>query len=177
MSFWYKENEPVLKNFSLKVKAGENIALVGATGGGKSTIVNLVCRFYEPCEGEILIDGVNVKERSQLWLQSSLGYVLQTPHLFSGTIRENIRYGRLDATDEEVEEAAKMVGAHDFIMNMEKGYDTEAGEGGSNMSTGQKQLISFARAIWPTRKYSFWTRLQAPSTLSLNKIQAAPRFW
>lgn len=147
VSFWYKENELVLKNFNLKVKAGENIALVGATGGGKSTIVNLICRFYEPCEGEILIDGVNTKERSQLWLQSSLGYVLQTPHLFSGTIRENIKYGRLEATDEEVENAARMVGAHDFIMNMEKGYDTEAGEGGSNMSTGQKQLISFARAI------------------------------
>jgi ATP-binding cassette subfamily B protein len=147
VSFWYKENEPVLKNFNLKVKAGENIALVGATGGGKSTIVNLVCRFYEPTEGTLLIDGVDVKARSQLWLQSSLGYVLQTPHLFSGSIRENIRYGRLDATDEEVENAAKTVGAHDFIMKLEKGYDTEAGEGGSLMSTGQKQLISFARAI------------------------------
>ncbi|SHH48358.1 ATP-binding cassette, subfamily B [Sporobacter termitidis DSM 10068] len=147
VSFCYKENEPVLKNFSLKVNAGENIALVGATGGGKSTIVNLVCRFYEPNAGELLIDGVNVQERSQLWLQSSLGYVLQTPHLFSGTIRENIRYGRLDATDGEVEEAAKTVGAHEFIMKLEKGYETEAGEGGNLMSTGQKQLISFARAI------------------------------
>jgi ATP-binding cassette subfamily B protein len=147
VSFWYKENEPVLKNFNLKVKAGENIALVGATGGGKSTIVNLVCRFYEPNEGELLIDGVNVKARSQLWLQSSLGYVLQTPHLFSGTIRENIRYGRLGATDLDIENAAKLVGAHEFIMKLEKGYDTEAGEGGNLMSTGQKQLISFARAI------------------------------
>ncbi len=147
VSFCYKENETVLKNFNLKVKAGENIALVGATGGGKSTIVNLVCRFYEPNEGELLIDGVNVKRRSQLWLQSSLGYVLQTPHLFSGTIRENIRYGRLDATDEEVEGAANTVGAHEFIMKLEKGYDTEAGEGGNLMSTGQKQLVSFARAI------------------------------
>jgi ATP-binding cassette subfamily B protein len=147
VSFSYKENEPVLKNFSLKVKAGENIALVGATGGGKSTIVNLVCRFYEPTDGALLLDGVDIRERSQLWLQSSLGYVLQTPHLFSGTIRENIRYGRLNATDEEVEAAAKTVGAHDFIMRLEKGYDTEAGEGGGLMSTGQKQLVSFARAI------------------------------
>ena len=147
VSFSYKENEPVLKNFCLKVRAGENIALVGATGGGKSTIVNLVCRFYEATDGELLIDGVDIRERSQLWLQSSLGYVLQTPHLFSGTIRENIRYGRLDATDEDVEGAAKTVGAHDFIMKLEKGYDTEAGEGGNLMSTGQKQLVSFARAI------------------------------
>jgi ATP-binding cassette subfamily B protein len=147
VSFCYKENEPVLKNFSLKVRAGENIALVGATGGGKSTIVNLVCRFYEPNEGELLIDGVNIKKRSQLWLQSSLGYVLQAPHLFSGTIRENIRYGKLDATDEEVENAAKTVGAHEFIVKLEKSYDTEAGEGGNLMSTGQKQLVSFARAI------------------------------
>jgi ATP-binding cassette subfamily B protein len=147
VSFCYKENEPVLKNFSLKVGAGETVALVGATGGGKSTIVNLVCRFYEPNTGELLIDGVNVKERSQLWLQSSLGYVLQAPHLFSGTIRENIRYGRLDASDDEVERAARTVGAHEFIMRLEKGYETEAGEGGNLMSTGQKQLISFARAI------------------------------
>ena len=161
-------------SFNLKVKAGENIALVGATGGGKTTIVNLVCRFYEPCEGEILIDGVNVKERSQLWLQSSLGYVLQTPHLFSGTIRENIRYGRLDATDEEVENAAMMVGAHDFIRSMEKGYDTEAGEGGSNMSTGQKQLISFARAILADPKiFVLDEATSAIDTESEMKIQAA----
>ena len=147
VSFRYKENEPVLKNFNLRVRAGETIALVGATGGGKSTIVNLVCRFYEPYEGALLLDGVDIRERSQLWLQSSLGYVLQTPHLFSGTIKENIRYGKLTATDQEVEEAAKTVGAHEFIMKLEKGYDTEAGEGGNLMSTGQKQLISFARAI------------------------------
>lgn len=141
VSFRYKENEPVLKNFNLKVRAGETIALVGATGGGKSTIVNLVCRFYEPCEGALLIDGVDIRERSQLWLQSSLGYVLQTPHLFSGTIRENIRYGRLTATDEEVEEAAKTVGAHEFIMKLEKGYDTEAGEGGMLEQGTHAQLM------------------------------------
>ena len=147
VSFWYLPGEPVLEDFSLHVKAGENIALVGETGGGKSTIVNLVCRFYEPREGSIRIDGVDYRERSQLWLQSNLGYVLQTPHLFSGSILENIRYGRLDATDEEVKAAAKMVGADEFIEKLEKGYDSDAGEGGSNLSTGQKQLISFARAI------------------------------
>jgi ATP-binding cassette subfamily B protein len=147
VSFWYKEGEPVLKDFSLKVRAGENIALVGETGSGKSTIVNLVCRFYEPKSGRILVDGKDVRERSQLWLQSSLGYVLQSPHLFSGSVRENIRYGKLTATDGEIAEAAKLVGAHEFILGLEKGYDTEVGEGGGLLSTGQKQLISFARAI------------------------------
>lgn len=147
VSFSYIDGEEVLKNFNLKVEAGQNIALVGETGSGKSTIVNLVCRFYEPQEGRILIDGKDIRERSQLWLQSNLGYVLQTPQLFSGTIRDNIRYGKLDATDEEVENAAKMVGAHEFITSLDKGYDTEVGEGGGLISTGQKQLISFARAI------------------------------
>ena len=147
VSFWYKDGEKVLKNFNLKVKAGENIALVGETGSGKSTIVNLVCRFYEPQEGQILIDGKDIKERSQLWLQSNLGYVLQSPQLFSGSIKENIRYGRLDATDKEIVAAAKMVGADEFIRTLDKGYDTEVGEGGGLLSTGQKQLISFARAI------------------------------
>ena len=120
---------------------------MGETGSGKSTIVNLLCRFYEPVEGQILIDGVDYRERSQLWLQSNIGYVLQAPHLFSGTIKENIRYGRLDATDEEIIEAAKLVNAHNFIMKMEHGYDSEVGEGGNRLSTGEKQLISFARAI------------------------------
>ncbi|SHJ86954.1 ABC transporter ATP-binding protein [Paramaledivibacter caminithermalis] len=147
VSFAYKEGEKVLDSFNLNVKAGETIALVGETGSGKSTIVNLACRFYEPTEGEILIDGVNYQERSLLWLHSNLGYVLQTPHLFSGTIRENILYGRLDATDEEVIRAAKLVNAHDFIIKMKKGYDTEVGEEGGRLSTGEKQLISFARAI------------------------------
>ena len=147
VSFWYLPGEPVLEDFSLRVKAGENIAFVGETGGGKSTIVNLVCRFYEPKKGSIRIDGTDYRERSQLWLQSNLGYVLQTPHLFSGSILENIRYGRLDATDEEVKEAAKLVGADEFIEKLDSGYDSDAGEGGGNLSTGQKQLISFARAI------------------------------
>jgi ATP-binding cassette subfamily B protein len=147
VSFEYKDGEKILENFNLDVKAGESIALVGETGSGKSTIVNLACRFYEPTSGKILIDGVDYKERSQLWLQSNLGYVLQTPHLFNGTVAENIRYGRLDATREEIIKAAKMVNAHEFIVNLENGYDTEVGEGGSKLSTGQKQLISLARAI------------------------------
>lgn len=147
VSFRYKEGEKVLDHFNLDVAAGETIALVGETGAGKSTIVNLVCRFYEPTEGRILIDGVDYRERSQLWLQDRLGYVLQQPHLFSTSIKENIRYGRRDATDEEVYAAARLVHAEEFILQQEKGYDTEVGEGGGRLSTGQKQLISFARVI------------------------------
>ncbi|MCL1995967.1 MAG: ABC transporter ATP-binding protein/permease [Defluviitaleaceae bacterium] len=147
VSFSYKTGEQVLENFNLHIKAGEKIALVGETGAGKSTIINLVCHFYEPTGGRILIDGVDYRKYSQILLQSNLGYVLQTPHLFSGTIKENIRYGKLEATDEEVVEAANTVNAHDFISKLEHGFDTEVGEGGSKISTGEKQLISFARAI------------------------------
>lgn len=147
VNFYYKEGEYILKDFNLKVKAGETIALVGETGSGKSTIVNLACRFYEPTEGRILIDGEDYKNKPQKWLHSNIGYVLQSPHLFSGTIKDNIRYGKLEATDEEVIEAAQVVRAHDFIMKLENGYDTEVGEGGGMLSTGEKQLVSFARAI------------------------------
>ncbi len=147
VSFRYKGGEQVLNNFNLAVKAGQTIALVGETGSGKSTIVNLVCRFYEPTGGSVLIDGVDYRKRSQLWLQSHLGYVLQEPHLFSGTIRDNIRYGRMNATDEEIRRAAQLVNAEPFILRMEKGYDTDVGEGGNRLSTGEKQLVSFARAI------------------------------
>ncbi|XFA99508.1 ABC transporter ATP-binding protein [Candidatus Izemoplasma sp. B36] len=147
VSFKYNVGEQVLTNFSLNVKAGESIALVGHTGAGKTTIVNLICRFYEPTKGKILIDGKDYKDRSMGWLHSNLGYVLQDPHLFSGNVMENIRYGNLNATDEECIQAAKAVEAHEFIMKFEKGYDTECGEGGSRLSVGQKQLISFARAI------------------------------
>ena len=147
VSFHYSTGEEVLEDFSLKVKAGQTVALVGETGSGKSTIVNLICRFYEPTKGVIRIDGEDYRNRSILWLQAHLGYVLQQPHLFSGTIRENIRFGRLDATDAEIEAACRAVDAEDFILNMEKGYDTEVGEGGNRLSTGQKQLISFARAL------------------------------
>ena len=147
VDFQYQDGEKVLSDFNLHVRAGETIALVGPTGAGKSTVVNLVCRFYEPTKGRILIDGTDYRERSQLWLQSNLGYVLQEPHLFSGTVMDNIRYSRLDATDEEVMEAARLVSADTFIRRLEKGYQTEVGEGGSRLSTGEKQLISFARAL------------------------------
>lgn len=148
VSFSYKGTDKnVLSNFNLQIKKGQNVAFVGETGSGKSTIINLICRFYEPTTGEILIDGKNYKERSYSWLHDNLGYVLQTPTLFSGTIKENVKYGKLDATDEEVIEACKYVNAHDFIEKLENGYDTEVGEGGNKLSIGQKQLISFARAI------------------------------
>ena len=147
VTFHYSTGEEVLEDFSLKVKAGQTVALVGETGSGKSTIVNLICRFYEPTKGVIRIDGVDYRKRSILWLQDHLGYVLQQPHLFSGTIRENIRFGRLDATDAEIEAAARLVDAEGFILQLENGYDTQVGEGGSRLSTGQKQLISFARAL------------------------------
>ncbi|HRK29706.1 MAG TPA: ABC transporter ATP-binding protein [Tepidisphaeraceae bacterium] len=147
VSFEYKEGQPVLHNFSLIVQAGETIALVGATGGGKSTIVSLVCRFYEPTSGQILINGVDYRERSLRWLHGNLGMVLQQPHLFSGPIRENIRYGKLDATDAEVEAAARLTNAHSFIEKFQDGYLAGVGEGGNQLSTGQKQLIALARAV------------------------------
>ena len=147
VTFRYKDGEKVLEHFNLHVDHGQTVALVGETGSGKSTIVNLICRFYEPTEGRILIDGADYRTRSQLWLQSNLGYVLQSPHLFSGTVADNIRYGRPDATDEEVRRAARMVGAEEFILKMQDGFNAKVGEGGNRLSTGQKQLISFARAI------------------------------
>jgi ATP-binding cassette, subfamily B, bacterial len=147
VDFWYEADKPVLTGFSLKVRPGETIALVGPTGGGKSTIVNLLCRFYEPKKGTIHIGGRDYRELSLHAIQSRLGIVLQTPHLFSGTVRENIRYGRLGATDEEIEDAARLAGAHDFIVGLEKGYDQEVGERGDLLSVGQKQLVSLARAV------------------------------
>lgn len=148
VTFKYPDgNEYILEHFDLHIPAGTTVAIVGETGAGKSTLVNIACRFFEPTEGQVLIDGKDYRDRSQLWLHSSLGYVLQNPHLFSGTIRENIRYGRLDATDEEIEAAAKIVSAHDLIMAMENGYDSDVGESGDRLSTGEKQLISFARAV------------------------------
>lgn len=147
VNFHYTEEEPVLKNFSLNIKSGETIALVGETGSGKSTIVNLACRFYEPTAGTIRIDGLDYRNIPQKWLHSNIGYVLQSPHLFSGSIRDNILFGKLDASELEMIKASKMVRAHEFISKLEHGYDTDVGEGGSRLSTGQKQLISFARAI------------------------------
>lgn len=147
VTFAYKKGKEVLKEFNLKVKQGQSVALVGETGAGKSTIVNLLSRFYEPTSGLIKIDGIDYKQRSVAWLHSYLGYVLQTPHLFSGTIKENIRYGNLNATDEQVYEAARIAHAEEFILKLENGYDSQVGEGGNRLSLGQKQLISFARAI------------------------------
>ena len=148
VTFRYPDGtENVLEHFNLDVPAGTTVAIVGETGAGKSTLVNLACRFFEPTGGRILIDGKDYRERSQLWLHSNIGYVLQTPHLFSGSVKENIRYGRLDATDEEIVQAAKLVNAHQFIIRMEQGYDSDVGEGGGQLSTGEKQLISFARAV------------------------------
>jgi ATP-binding cassette subfamily B protein len=147
VDFSYEADKPVLTDFNLKVKKGETIALVGPTGGGKSTIVNLLCRFYEPTAGTIYIGRRDYTELSLHAIQSRIGMVLQTPHLFSGTIRENIRYGRLNASDEEITQAAKLAGAHDFIVKTEHGYDEEVGEGGTLLSVGQKQLVSLARAV------------------------------
>ena len=147
VDFYYEKEKPVLSDFSLKVKPGEMIALVGPTGGGKTTIVNLLCRFYEPKNGVIRIGGVDYTDLTMHDIQSRIGIVLQTPHLFSGSIRENIRYGKLDATDEEIKSAAKTAGADEFIRGMEKGYLQEVGEGGNQLSVGQKQLISLARAV------------------------------
>jgi ATP-binding cassette subfamily B protein len=147
VDFYYEADKPVLTDFTLTIRQGETLALVGATGGGKSTIVNLLCRFYEPKAGAIRIAGRDYRELTLHALQSRVGIVLQTPHLFSGTIRENIRYGRLDASDAEIEEAAQVAGAHEFITRMAKGYGEDVGEGGNLLSVGQKQLVSLARAV------------------------------
>jgi ATP-binding cassette, subfamily B, bacterial len=148
ISFRYPDgSEDIISNFSLKIPAGTTVAIVGETGAGKSTLVNLACRFFEPNSGEVLIDGRDYRERSQLWLHSNIGYVLQNPHLFSGTVMENIRYGKLNATDEEVKRAAEAVSADTVVSKLENGYDSDVGEGGDRLSTGEKQLISFARAV------------------------------
>ena len=147
VDFYYEEDKPVLTDFNLTIRQGETIALVGATGGGKSTIVNLLSRFYEPKAGQVRINGTDYRNMTLHSLQSRIGMVLQTPHLFSGTISENIRYGKLDATDAEVEAAARLAGAHEFISSLADGYNQEVGEGGTLLSVGQKQLISLARAV------------------------------
>jgi ATP-binding cassette, subfamily B, bacterial len=147
VDFSYDGGKSILKDFCLEVKPGQAIALVGPTGGGKTTLVNLLCRFYEPSAGRVLINNIDYTRIKMSDIQSRIGVVLQTPHLFSGSILENIRYGRLNATDAEVESAARVAGAHDFILKFEKGYQQEVGEGGVMLSVGQKQLISIARAI------------------------------
>jgi len=147
VSFWYREGVTVLDDFSLVARRGQTIALVGSTGGGKSTIVSLATRFYEPCAGRIAVDGVDTRSVPLEWFTARIGVVPQVAHLFAGSVRENIRYGRLDATDAEIEAAARRVRAHDFIEALEKGYDTEVGEGGDRLSTGQRQLVALARAV------------------------------
>ena len=175
VTFQYPDGEEtVLENFSLKIPFGTHLAIVGETGAGKSTLVNLVCRFYEPTEGTLLIDGKDARERSQLWLHSAIGYVLQTPHLFSGTVRENLLMGNPDATEEQIMEAIRLVSAEDVIAHLEKGLDTDVGEGGDLLSTGEKQLISFARAILADPRILILDEATASvDTMTEAKIQAA----
>lgn len=148
VTFHYPDgDELVLEHFDLKVPKGANVAIVGETGAGKSTLVNLVCRFFEPTSGQVLIDSKDIKERSLQWLHSNIGYVLQSPHLFSGNIRDNLKYGKEDATDEEIYNALKLVSADSIIDKLTDGLDTEVGEGGDFLSTGEKQLLSIVRAL------------------------------
>ena len=175
VSFRYPDgDEYVLEHFNLKIPFGSNIAIVGETGAGKSTLVNLVCRFFEPTSGRVLIDGRDARERSQLWLHSAIGYVLQTPHLFSGTIRENLLYGNPNATPEQIDRALKLVSADEVVARMEKGIDSDVGEGGDLLSTGEKQLISFARAILADPRILVLDEATASvDTLTEQKIQSA----
>lgn len=175
VSFKYPDGEEyVLEHFNLHVPQGTNIAIVGETGAGKSTLVNLVCRFFEPTSGRILIDGVDARERSQLWLHSNIGYVLQTPHLFSGSVLENLRYGNPDATMEQIEAAVKSVSADEVIARMDKGYDSDVGEGGDLLSTGEKQLLSFARAVLANpRIFVLDEATSSIDTVTEKKIQEA----
>jgi len=175
VTFRYPDGEEtVLENFSLKIPFGTHIAIVGETGAGKSTLVNLVCRFYEPTSGQLLIDGRGARERSQLWLHSAIGYVLQTPHLFSGTVRENLLMGNPNATEAQIWEAIRTVSADKVIAHLEKGLDTDVGEGGDLLSTGEKQLISFARAILADPRILILDEATASvDTMTEAKIQAA----
>ena len=175
VSFRYPDGEEyVLEHFSLKIPFGSNIAIVGETGAGKSTLVNLVCRFFEPTSGRVLIDGRDARERSQLWLHSAIGYVLQTPHLFSGTIRENLLYGNPAATDEDIDRALKLVSAESITEHLENGLESDVGEGGDLLSTGEKQLISFARAILADPKILVLDEATASvDTMTEKKIQSA----
>ena len=175
VSFRYPDgDEYVLEHFNLKIPFGSNIAIVGETGAGKSTLVNLVCRFFEPTEGAVLIDGRDARERSQLWLHSAIGYVLQTPHLFSGTVRENLLYGNPNATQEQIDRALALVSATDVVARMDNGIDSDVGEGGDMLSTGEKQLLSFARAILADPRILVLDEATASvDTLTEQKIQNA----
>lgn len=175
VSFKYPDgDEYILEHFDLSIPFGTNVAIVGETGAGKSTLVNLVCRFYEPSSGAVLVDGRDLRERSQLWLHSGIGYVLQTPQLFSGTVRQNLLYANPDATDAEIDAALKLVSAKDVVDRLENGLDTDVGEGGDMLSTGEKQLISFARAILAKPKILVLDEATASvDTITEQKIQAA----
>ena len=175
VTFRYPDGEEtVLEHFSLDIPFGTHLAIVGETGAGKSTLANLVCRFYEPTEGQLLIDGRDARERSQLWLHSAIGYVLQTPHLFSGTVRENLLMGNPDATEEQIRAAISMVSADEVIAHLEHGLDTDVGEGGDLLSTGEKQLISFARAILADPRILILDEATASvDTITEAKIQSA----
>ena len=175
VSFQYPDgDEKILEHFNLDIPFGTNVAIVGETGAGKSTLANLICRFYEPTEGRVLIDGRDARERSQLWLHSAIGYVLQTPHLFSGTVRENLLYGNPRATEEEIDRALELVSAKGVVEKLEKGLDTDVGEGGDMLSTGEKQLISFARAILADPRILVLDEATASvDTITEQKIQAA----
>ncbi|MBO5559626.1 MAG: ABC transporter ATP-binding protein [Ruminococcus sp.] len=175
VSFRYPDGDTeVLTNFTLDIPKGSMVAIVGETGAGKSTLVNLVCRFYEPTKGRVLLDGKDLRERSVMWLHSHIGYVLQTPHLFSGTIRENLMYGKPDATEEEIYSALKAVYAFDIVEELEGGLDSIVGEGGNSLSTGQKQLISFARAVLADPDILILDEATASvDTITEKKIQSA----
>ena len=175
VSFKYPDgDEYILEHFSLNIPFGTNIAIVGETGAGKSTLVNLICRFYEPTSGRVLIDGRDARERSQLWLHSAIGYVLQTPHLFSGTVRENLLYGNPNATDEDIRRALELVSAHGVVDKLENGLETDVGEGGDMLSTGEKQLLSFARAILADPRILVLDEATASvDTITEQKIQSA----
>ena len=175
ISFRYPDgDETVLDHFSLKIPFGTNLAIVGQTGAGKSSLANLICRFYEPTSGSVLIDGKDARERSQLWLHSAIGCVLQTPHLFSGTVRDNLLYGNPEATDEQILQALRLVSAESVVNRLEKGLDTDVGEGGDLLSTGEKQLISFARAILADPKILILDEATASvDTITEHKIQSA----
>ena len=175
VSFKYPDgDEYILEHFSLNIPFGTNIAIVGETGAGKSTLVNLICRFYEPSAGRVLIDGRDARERSQLWLHSAIGYVLQTPHLFSGTVRENLLYGNPNATDEDIRRALELVSAQGVVDKLENGLETDVGEGGDMLSTGEKQLLSFARAILADPRILVLDEATASvDTITEQKIQSA----
>lgn len=175
VSFKYPDgDEYILEHFSLNIPFGTNIAIVGETGAGKSTLVNLICRFYEPTSGRVLIDGRDARERSQLWLHSAIGYVLQTPHLFSGTVRENLLYGNPNATDEDIRRALELVSAQGVVDKLENGLETDVGEGGDMLSTGEKQLLSFARAILADSRILVLDEATASvDTITEQKIQSA----